>query len=321
LLAVTYDGPRDVKVREVPAPRMTKSRLLIEMANASICGTDLHFYRGEWRAKKGIILGHDASGKIGGTDERVALEFMTWCGACDFCRRRKENLCAHLRFMGFHRNGFFAEKILLPSQNTYLLPDTINDEEGACLEPVALAVHTLNNLNPKPKDWVTVLGQGAVGLCMTQVARARGCRVIAIDFYDYRLRLAEKFGADHAVNAREESVEKAVRSATGVGSHFVIEAAGSRRTVEQTQRLVRAGGRVALVGAFIGEIEFKDEALFSGINAYTISEKKQALRMVANGSIDVKSMITHRFPLSDFRGAIRTALDPSKRAVKILVHP
>lgn len=321
MLAVIYDGPRAVNVREVSIPRMMKNRLLIEMRNASICGTDLHFYKGEWSAKKGIILGHDASGIVKGTGERVALEFMAWCGACDFCLRGRENLCTHLRFMGFHRNGFFAEKIVLPNQNAYVLPEEIDDEEAACLEPVALAIHTFNNLNPKAKDWVTILGQGAVGLCMTQLAKERKCSVIAIDFYDYRLKLAERFGADHTVNAREQDVEKVVRSTTGDGSHFVIEAAGSRGTVEQTQRLVRAGGRVALVGAFKGEIDFNDEALFSNINAYTVAEKKGALKMVADDVIDVKSMVSHRFPLSDFRDAVKTALDPSKRAVKILIHP
>ena len=320
MLAVTYEGPESVDVRELPVPRIKENHSLIRMRNASICGTDLHFYKGEWRARKGIILGHDASGRIEGTGERVAIEFMAWCGKCDFCLQGKENLCAHLRFMGFHRNGFFAEKILLPNQNAYPLPAVIDDEEGACLEPVALAIHTFNNLNPKRKDWVTVLGQGAVGLCMTQVGKARGCRVIAIDFYDHRLKLAQRFGADYTLNAQQENVEKAVRRVTGMGSHFVVEAAGSRRTVEQTPRLVRAGGRIALVGAFKGEIEFKDEVLFSNINAYTIAEKKEALKLVANDGIDVKSMISHRFPLSQFREAIETALDPSRKAVKILVH-
>jgi len=321
MLAVTYDGPGEVNVREVPGPRMPKNGLLIEMRNASICGTDLHFYKGEWKAEKGIILGHDACGRIEGTGKRVALEFMVWCGRCDFCLQGRENLCSHLRFMGFHRNGFFAERIALPNENVCFLTEEIDDEEGACLEPVALALHTFNSLGASANDWVTILGQGAVGLCMTQVAKARKCKVVAVDLYDYRLKLADNFGADITVNAREQDVEKAVRSATGRGSHFVVEAAGSRSSVEQSPSLARAGGRVALVGAFGGEINFKDEVLFSNINAYTVSEKRQALKLVAKGTIDVKSMISHRFSLSEFKDAVTTALEPSKRAVKILIHP
>lgn len=315
-----YEGPKTIRVKDVPEPKVAKNYLLLAMKNASICGTDLHFYKGEWRAKKGIILGHDASGQVEESGERVALEFIDWCGSCSFCRGGRENLCAQARFRGFDKNGFFAQRIVLPGRSLYTLPNRLGFEEAACLEPAALAVHTLNTIRPKANDWITVIGQGAVGLCMVQVASLWKCRVIAVDLFDYRLDLAKRFGADHTINAEEEDTVKAVRRITKEGSRFVIESAGSRSTVEQTPKLVRADGRVALVGESSGKIKFKDEALFSGITAYTISEKRLALKMVANGSIDLKSLIPHRYSLGNFKEAIKTALNPSQRATKILLR-
>ena len=126
------------------------------------------------------------------------------------------------------------------------------------VEPVALALRVLNHLKPNLGDWVTVVGQGAIGLLMTQVALMKGCRVIAVDVEDYRLELSEKYGADAVINAKKEDVPKTVRKLTKHGSDFVIEAAGTTATVEQTPFLVRKAGKVALVGESKGYLNLED---------------------------------------------------------------
>ena len=138
------------------------------------------------------------------------------------------------------------------------------DEEAAIVEPVALALRVLDYMKPNLGDWVTIIGQGPIGLLMTQVAQLKGCRVIAVDLEDYRLEFSLKYGADAVINAKKEDVIKTVRKLTKNGSDLVIEAAGTSKTVEQTPFLVRKAGKVALVGESKGylNLEDADEALF-----------------------------------------------------------
>ncbi len=237
--AAVYRGPHNIKIENVPQPEVKRTRVLVKFKAGSICGTDMHFYRGEWKLKKGRILGHDACGVREDTGERVVMVPVVNCGHCYFCQRGLPALCVRAKFYGLTRDGFFAESKAMIPRSIIPLPSNISDEEAAIMEPVALAIRVLNHLQPNLGDWVTVVGQGPIGLLMTQIALMKGCRVIAVDLEDYRLELAEKYGADAVINAKKEDVPKTVRKLTKMGSDFVIEAAGTKKTVEQTPFLVR----------------------------------------------------------------------------------
>jgi len=175
-------------------------------------------------------------------------------------------------------------------------------------------------MQPNLDDWVTVLGQGAIGLLMTQVARLKGCRVIAVDLEDYRLELAQKYDATEVINAKKEDVAKTVRKLTKRGSDFVIEAAGKKETVEQTPFLVRKAGKVALVGESKGflNLENADEAQFYTMYISPV-EYPMAVDLIARHKVDVKSLITHRFSLEEFETAIQKASDPAEKAVRVVI--
>jgi L-iditol 2-dehydrogenase len=200
------------------------------------------------------------------------------------------------------------------------LPATVSDEEAAIVEPVALAIRVLDYMKPNLGDWVTILGQGAIGLLMMQVALLKGCRVIAVDLEDYRLELSQKFGADAVVNAKSEDVAKTVRKLTKIGSDLVIEAAGTKATVEQTPFLVRKVGKVALVGESEGYLNLgdADQALFFTIYLSPV-EYPAAVELIARKLVDVKSLITHRFKLDDFERALQTVNTPSEKTLKVIV--
>ena len=237
LKAAVYRGPRNIRVEDVPEPRVSGKKVLVKFKAGSICGTDMHFYRGEWKwMKRGRIIGHDACGVRADTGERVVMVPIVHCGSCYFCLRGLPTYCMRGKFMGLTRDGFFAESIALRPRNLIPVPNSVSDEEAAIVEPVALALRVLDTLKPNVGDWVTIIGQGAIGLLMTQVARLKGCRVIAVDLEDYRLRLAEKYGAAFCVNAGREDAVKRVREITKRGSDVVVEAAGTTRTVEQLGR-------------------------------------------------------------------------------------
>jgi len=320
--AVIYRGPRNIGVEDVPEPKPKRGEVLVRFKAGSICGTDLHFYRGEWtNLEVGKILGHDACGQIEETGERVAIVPKIYCGSCRYCIQGRPNLCERSEgFMGFSLDGVFAELIAAPQRNLLPIPDDVSFEEAGILEPVALALHTFKLLSPKVGEWATVLGQGPIGLLMTQVAKVSGCRVIVVDVEDYRLKLSEKYGADFCINSKNENVTEKLRSITGGGSDMAVEAAGRRETVEQTPTVVRPAGRVALVGDFSGFLklgEAEEATFFSAIVNPT--QYPLALELLSRKVLDVKGLITHRFPLLEFKEAIETAADPSKRPVKVLL--
>jgi L-iditol 2-dehydrogenase len=321
LKAAVYRGPRNIKVEDVPEPRVSGRKVLVKFKAGSICGTDMHFYRGEWRwMKRGRIIGHDACGVRADTSERVVMMPLVYCGACYFCLRGLPTYCTRGKFMGLTRNGFFAESMALRPNNLVPIPANVSDEEAAIVEPVALALHVLDSLKPNVSDWATIIGQGPIGLLMTQVARLKGCRVIAVDLEDYRLELAEKYGATFCINAQREDVVKRVKEITKRGSDVVVEAAGTTRTVEQTPFIVRKAGKVALVGESKGylNLENADEALFFTSYISPV-EYPLAVELIAKKIVDVKGLITHRFRLADFEKALQVADNPAEKPVKVVI--
>ncbi|MCW4017336.1 MAG: zinc-binding dehydrogenase [Candidatus Bathyarchaeota archaeon] len=318
--AAIYYGPRNIKIKEVPEPKVTGTKVSVQFKAGSICGTDLHLYRGDWKIKRGRIIGHDAWGTRADTGKRVVMSPVTSCGKCYYCKRGKQSLCERVLYYGLTKGGFFAETVAIREKNLIPLPNGVSDDEAAMIEPVALALHTLELLHPEVNDFVTVVGQGPIGLLMTQIAKLKGCRVIAVDTQAYRLELAEKLGADYTINASEEDTVKRVKRITKRGSDVVIESAGTQKTVEQTPFLVRKAGQVALVGEFEGYLNLgdADEACF--FSTYiSAAEYPTAVDLVAHKKVNLQSLITHRFPLDDFEKAIETAADPTQKPIKIIV--
>jgi threonine dehydrogenase-like Zn-dependent dehydrogenase len=321
LKAVVYRGAHNIKVEEVPEPQVNGNRVTVHFKAGSICGTDMHLYRGDWKwMRKGRILGHDAWGVRDDTGERVVMVPIVNCGHCYFCLRGLPTYCTKGKFYGLTRDGFFAEfKPMLP-RSLIPIPASISDEEAAMVEPVALALRVLDYMKPNLGDWVTIIGQGPISLLMTQVAQLKGCRVIAVDLEDYRLEFSRKYGADEVVNAKTEDTVKAVRKLTKHGSDLVIEAAGTRQTVEQTPFLVRKAGKVALVGETKGylNLEDADEALFFTIYISPV-EYPAAVELIDKKLVDVKGLITHKFKLDEFEKALQTVDNPAENPLKVIV--
>ena len=319
--AVVYRGAHNIKIEEVTEPEVSGRRVLVKFGAGGICGTDMHLYRGDWKwMKKGRILGHDAWGIREDTDERVVMVPIVNCGHCYYCLRGLPTFCVRGKFYGLTRDGFFAESKAMLPRSLIPIPESVSDEEAAIVEPVALALRVLNYMKPNLGDWVTIIGQGAIGLLMTQVALLKGCRVIAVDLEDYRLELSEKYGADATINAKQEDVIKIVRKLTKIGSDLVIEAAGTRSTVEQTPFLVRKAGKVALVGESKGylNLEDADEALFFTIYISPV-EYPSAIELIARKLVDVKGLVTHKFKFEDFEKALQTVDNPAQKPLKAII--
>lgn len=319
--AAVYHGPHNIKIEEVPQPKLIGRKVLVRFRAGSICGTDMHFYRGDWKwMKKGRILGHDAWGVREDSGERVVMVPLVNCGHCYYCLRGLPTYCTKGKFYGLTHDGFFAESKAMLPRNLITLPSTVSDDEAAIMEPVALALRVLNYMKPNLGDWVTILGQGAIGLLMTQVALLKGCRVIAVDLEDYRLELSEKYGALASVNPKKQDVIETVKKMTKRGSDFVIEAAGTTGTVEQTPYLVRKAGKVALIGESKGFLNLEDADEASFFTLYpSPSEYPSAVELIARKLVDVKGLITHKFKLEDFEKALQTVDNKAEKPLKTII--
>jgi len=343
LRAVVYDGPGKLDVREVSKPRVGPLNLLIRVRAAGICGSDLELVRGlRPDVKPPRIPGHEISGEIvelgmqatrAEVGDRVVVEPIVSCGRCRNCAIGRYNICQDLKFMGVHIDGAFAEYLAVPEQRVYKIPDNLPYDQAAVLEPTAVGVHIVSRANISIGDTVVILGAGPIALQIAQVARKRGAGyIIMTDILDYRLELAEKLAADRVVNVDEEDPLQVVKEETDCeGADVVIEAVGRSDTIAQAMDLVRRGGTILVGGLnverFVSEpptfwmnLLYKEVTVQSS-RSYAVGNWSAAIRLASKGEINLKALVTHRFPLEEASRAFEVADRKLENAVKVLLIP
>lgn len=228
-------------------------------------------------------------------------------------------------YMGFDIDGAFAEYVVAPAKNAFKIPDNVSFEEAAIMEPVALALHVMDFVQPKIREVMAILGQGPVGLVQTQIAKLSRMKVIAVEQKEERLKLATEFGADYIINPIRQNLKDAVLDITdGLGADSCVEAVGLQETVDQTVEITKKGGKIILVGESEGlrgpPIRHEDLTWFAlsdgGTNKYPI-----ALDLVSKGKINVKRLITHEVALDKLPQTMESLADGKMVAIKVVVKP
>src|SRR5918912_1052070 len=342
--ALTFSGPRDVRVEDVPKPTVEEpSDVLLRIDKAAICGTDLNPYHGRVEIEEGFVLGHEYMGTIeakgaGVTEfeegERVVGSFFVNCGKCWFCRRGIPMKCMAIRVFGLG----FAFGDLMGAQSEYMrvpeadltlrkIPqDGLEDDDILFVGDILTTGYdAIRKAGMQPGDLVAVVGCGPVGLCTLMSARALGAgRIVAIDMVPDRLRLAESLGAV-AVNPKETDPEDVIREMTEWrGADVVVDAVGHESALASTFSLVRQGGTISLPGMYvedaatipIGDMWLKNINIKSGV-ANIQGHMDELLELVRDGRIDPKVIISHRMPLSE--GPKGYELFDSKEALKVVL--
>ena len=309
-------GPADLRLHDEPIPEPGPGESLVRVTATGVCGSDLHWFSeagiGDARLVKPLVLGHESAGVIASgaqRGQRVAIDPSIPCGQCEHCREGNPNFCERLVFAGSAPDdGLLREYIAWPTHCLHPLPDTLADADGAMLEPLGVAIHTVDLGHVRPGMTVCVFGCGPIGLLVLQVARAAGAtRLIATDLpsVPHRQQAARALGATvfPAGSSHQESADiLAVTGGRGVDVAF--EAAGENEAVEAAVAAVRPGGRVILAG-----IPADDRTTFTasiarrkGLTIKLVRRMKhtypRAIRLVESGAVDVRSVVTHRFPLS-----------------------
>jgi len=338
--AILYK-PGDVRIEMVPKPSPKADEVLIRVKAVGVCGSDVHYYRsgriGSFVVRKPIILGHECAGEVVAVGrgvkslkkgDRVAVEPGVPCRRCLPCRTGRYNLCRDVVFLATPPvDGAYCEYITSPEDFTFKIPPNMTFEEGAMIEPLSVGVHACNRGQVKSGDAVVVLGAGPIGLVTLQAARAYGAtRVIAADVDSKRLALAKKLGATDVVNAKKkDAVKEVLRLTGGLGVDIAFETAGAVPTTQQTIGVVRTGGVIVWVGLAATDIfpidvmtaickEVDIRGIFRYANTYP-----RAIALVAQKRVNVKALITRRFPLAQVPAALAFAAEQGRKAIKIMI--
>jgi len=335
-------GPGLVEIREVPEPVPGPGEVLIEVAAAAICGSDLHIYHDEHPYWPPVVLGHEFAGTIVAVGpgvagyaagDRVVSETSTGsCGVCSLCRTGNRHICPHKRPPGIGRDGAFTKYVRMPADLLHRIPEGISFEEAALAEPIAIAVHaTLERAAVRPGERVLITGPGPIGLLCLEVARAAGAGTIIVTGAgrDAALRLpaARRLGADLVINVAEEDVTAQVMDVTGgEGVDVAIETSGAPPALASLPALVRRLGRICQVG-ITGrpDVAFPaDTALFRGIDlSFSFSSRHSSwvtgLRLLGAGRLPVGPLLSLQLPLRRWQEAFEA--QEQGRAIKALLLP
>jgi len=348
--AVLY-GPRDIRLETLSVPKLKPNWVLLKVHAAGICGSDLHFYRGETSipvlSKIGegkYVPGHEVSGeiyRIGSKvkslkeGDRVGVEPLVGCGKCRWCRVGWYNLCENFRLIGFYYIGGMAEYLAVPAKNCFKLPEHVSFEEAAMLDCIAVAIHAINKAEVCCEDIVAVLGAGTIGLSTLQASIALGAREVYITgTHDFQLKVAKELGATATFNVRKENfVEKIMELTNGQGVDKVIEAVGgSSNTISDAIEITRKRGIIVNTGIFVKPMQIdlfkfltKELTLNTawGYGYWTYrKEFEVSLDLLAEGKISAEKLITHRYPLEKVKDAFETALNRKEtKSIKVEIVP
>lgn len=312
-------GIRDLRLEDLPRPTPGRGEVLLKVACVGICGSDVHYYLegriGDQVITDPIIEGHEFSARVAGlgagvkgleTGRLVAVEPGISCGKCESCQHGHPNLCPEIRFCGTPPNdGVFAEYTVMPAENCFPLPEGCAPEEGALLEPLGVAIHSVDLAHLKPGQTIAVLGAGPIGLLTAAAAKAAGAGEIYMsEPLAYRRQFALDYVADAVFNPDEADVVAEIMALTGGrGVDVAFEAAGAEETPDQAAAVARPGGKVVVAG-----IPSDDKMTITtspyrrkGLTIKLVRRMKhtypRAIRMVQRGMVDVNPLVTHVFPL------------------------
>ncbi len=338
MLACLINGPGHAEITEVPVPRLQPGEVLIKLAAAGICGTDIEKIHGAYGP--GGILGHEVSGTIASVgdgvtnlrkSDRVIAHHHVPCYNCEYCQHGDHTMCDLFKKTNFDPCGL-AEYLRVPEANVtrgavVRLPQETSFEEGSMIEPTACCVRALGKAGVNPGDKVLVVGLGPTGLTQVQLLRKMGAaKIIGVDILPHRLEMAQKLGADESIDPSSKDVPEQVTKSTRVGVDLAIVSTGNQKAMQPALASVRKGGKLLLFGAPAqgATIDLDVGALFSRqisiVTSYSCVESDihRALGFLAKREIDLRSMVTDRFALRDAPKALEHART-SGTAIKTVI--
>ncbi len=332
--AARVHGAGDLRLHNEPMPEPAPGEALVRVSAVGICGSDIHWWKegniGGDCIVEPLILGHECSGVIESgprRGERVAIDPAIPCLRCEFCQEGNPNLCASLRFAGHApQDGALRQYMAWPEHCLFPLPDTMSEIEGVMLEPLGVAMYSVERGNLKPGMSVGVFGCGTIGLSVIQVAHAAGAiSIFATDLpgMPHRLTAARSLGALAIEVDGGREIEVILKETRGRGVDVAFEAAGDSEAVEAAIAAVKPGGRAVLIGipsddrtVFTASIARRKDLTIEVIHRMKHTYPR-AIALVKGGRIDLAPLVTHRFPLAEIESAYSVA--GKREGIKVII--
>jgi D-arabinitol dehydrogenase (NADP+) len=334
--AAYYQARRELDVREAPDPEPGPNEVLVRVRACGICGTDQHIFEGDFFPSYPLIGGHELAGEVVALGpqkyattlregDRVAVDPSLFCGSCFFCQRAQGNHCLNWNAIGVTRDGGFAEYVVAPTANVYPVGD-MDLEIAAFIEPISCVVYGLQRLRIPVGANALIYGAGPIGLLMLQLVRHGGASTVAVvDMKEDKLKLARSLGA-HEVVAAGSGADDTLREISPLGFDVVIDCTGVPAVVEHMFTHARKNGKLlffgvnppdARVSVSPFEVYQKDLEIYGSFALrYTFHD---AFALLRSGAVDVKPLLSDRFPIEQFPEAL--ALAGSGDAFKVQIQP
>lgn len=335
---VKAKAERGIWMQDIATPAVGHNDVLIKTTRTAICGTDVHIFKwDDWASRTipvPLTIGHEFCGEIvacgsevTGFDngDRVSAEGHITCGACRNCRAGRRHLCMNTVGVGVNRPGAFAEFLSVPAFNVFKLPDSIDDDMAAILDPLGNATHTALSFDLVGED-VLITGAGPIGIMAVAICRYAGARHIVItDINDYRLGLARNMGASVALNVTHKSLDDTMRE-LGMEEGFDVgmEMSGNPQAFRDMLRTMHHGGKVAMLGIPPDEmsIDWADVIfkglILKGIYGREMFETWYKMSSMLQSGLNIEPIITHHFDIDDFQPAFE--LMESGQSGKVILH-
>ncbi len=335
-----YYNNHDVRLEEIPTPQIGPGELLVRVETCGICGSDvMEWYR---RDRVPLVLGHEIGGQIVAVGDgverykegdRVSAAHHVPCNTCHYCLSGHHTICDTLRQTSFDPGGF-AEYIRLPAINVnrgvFLLPDEVSYEEATFIEPLACVLRGQRLAHIQPGHSVLIIGSGIAGLLHVQLARALGAGyIIATDIIDYRLEAAQQFGADAAIQAKEDLPSRLRQVNRGRLADLVIVCTGATSAIAQALQSVERGGTVLFfaptnpgvtIPLSINDLFWRNDITLTTSYAGSPADYAAALELIRARRIHISEMITHRLGLAEAGLGFQLVAE-AQNSIKVIIEP
>ena len=319
--AVVLENKGVITYKEVPTPEPAPGHLRLKIKAVSICGSDIKRYVDGHRMYP-LILGHESAGVIDLIGEGVNKDYLgkhaaviplVPCFVCEQCQRGFYSACHNYSFIGSRQDGCYAEYVDLTEKNLFVVPEKLSFEHVAMIEPSTVARHMLALGDFKRGETAIVLGAGSIGLMIVQWLRILGAeKIIVTDILEDNLKIASKLGANVTVNPSKVDMVKELQKLVGDGADLTLEATGVPQVLEQTLPITRPRGTIVLAGnqpldkslplTFIENLMRREISLKGCFMSYSAPfpghEWIETIEALLNGSLDMETIISHRYPLS-----------------------
>jgi L-iditol 2-dehydrogenase len=319
-LKIAYvSGPSDVKIKDIERPQIAKGEILVTMKACGVCGSDLEKIYGKY-TQPSMKLGHEPSGVVSEVGsgvinfkkgDRVFTHHHVPCYSCHLCTHGNETMCQKYSETNLSPCGL-AEEFIVPEWNVLhggviKLPNHVSFEEASMIEPLACCIRAWNKIKFKKGDSVAILGVGPTGLMHLMLSKIYGIEdIFCLDINDFRLEFAKKFGITEAIRSDDSNAYQKILSKTmNRGVDVAILATGSLKAIDQAIDFVRKGGTIMLFGVPSKEAKmsidmskiYSKEITITPSYAASESDTNEAFRLIEQGIVDVKRLITHTFDL------------------------